>query len=85
MAATAKTQSEASMTCTALRDRTSPVLTSAKPVPASGTIRIRTKQNVADVSEREKGAAKPLSFGGQMGARDKTQAHQFHDHPGEHE
>src|ERR1700674_4464717 len=85
IAATAKTQSEASMTCAALRDRASPVLTSASPTPARGTNRIRTTQSVAEASERKGGAANPLSFWNQMGASHETQSHQLHGHPSQHE
>src|SRR5262252_7724751 len=80
MAATAKTHSEASMTCAALRGRARPVLTSAKPAPASGTSRIRTTQSVAEVSERADRSANPLSFWNQMGADNKTQPHQLYTH-----
>ena len=74
-------QSEASMTCAALRDLTSPLLTSASPAPANGTSRIRTRQNVAEVSESEEGAANPLSFWNPMRAGDKSQSNQFDCHP----
>src|SRR5450432_3167672 len=53
MTATANTQSDASITCAALRDLTRPAFTNARPTPASGTIRIRTTQRIAETSERE--------------------------------
>src|SRR5579864_55638 len=73
--------SEASMTCAALRDLTSPLLTSASPAPASGTSRMRTRQNVAEVSESKGEAANPLSFWNPMRAGNESQSDQFDRHP----
>src|SRR5437763_6450162 len=52
-ALTPTTHSDASITCAALRQRPSPEFTSAKPAPAKGTRRIRTKQIITSLGEKE--------------------------------
>src|SRR5271165_752100 len=51
MAATDTTQSEASMACAALRDLPKPLLMSAIPATANGTMRIETRHKAVVISE----------------------------------
>src|ERR1035437_7871267 len=63
-AATAVTQSAPTKPSAALRDLPNPELISAKPAPANGTSRMRSKQNTADTSERvrREGATKSVTL-----------------------